>query len=230
MSFKDVETIELDFTPDHSQIYSHDLDFILIGAAENPVGEVAIFHQDARRLAEMNIEPFDLVITSPPYANRMSYIRELRPYMYWLKFLLTAREAGELDWQAIGGTWGIATSRLNEWVPPTGCYQSDHLDATLAKIAAPENANGTLLATYVHKYCVDMADHFFGLRKLLNPGARLHYIVGNSTFYGVLLPVEEYYADMLNRFGFTEVNIRSIRKRNSKKELVEFDVSARWQV
>ena len=26
-----------------------------------------------------------------------------------------AKEAGELDWLAIGGTWGIATSRLLSW-------------------------------------------------------------------------------------------------------------------
>lgn len=45
----------------------------------------------------------------------MSYIRELRPYMYWLGFLNKAKEAGELDWKAIGGTWGIATSRLSCW-------------------------------------------------------------------------------------------------------------------
>ncbi|WP_322490103.1 hypothetical protein [Chloroflexus sp.] len=38
-----------------------------------------------------------LVITSPPYPNRMSYIRELRPYMYWLGYLNNGRDAGELD-------------------------------------------------------------------------------------------------------------------------------------
>ena len=229
MSFKDADHPQLALVTDHCQTFAHDLEFILNGAIANPEGDATIIHHDARTLSQMEVEPFDLVITSPPYANRMSYIRELRPYMYWLRFLLTAREAGELDWQAIGGTWGIATSRLNEWTPPDGSYQSDHLDTTLSRIASPENANGQLLSTYVHKYCVDMAEHFHGLRNLLNPGARLHYIVGNSTFYGVLLPVEAYYADMLTRLGFSDVSIRSIRKRNSKKELVEFDVSARWQ-
>jgi DNA modification methylase len=205
------------------------MDFVLCGALENPEGEGRIIQHDARELASLEIEPFDLVITSPPYANRMSYIRELRPYMYWLRFLLTARDAGELDWQAIGGTWGIATSRLNEWAPPLGSYQSDELDTNLERIANPENANGALMATYVHKYFVDMAEHFASLRKTLKPGARIHYVVGNSTFYGVLLPVEIYYADIMKRLGFTEINIRAVRKRNSKKELVEFDVSARWE-
>ena len=50
----------------------------------------------------------------------MSYIRELRPYMYWLSYLRDGREAGELDWKAIGGTWGIATSRVGKWSPSEG--------------------------------------------------------------------------------------------------------------
>ena len=58
--------------------------------------------------------------------------------------------------------------------------------------------------------------------------SEIHYIVGNSTFYGVLLPVEKLYAVMFERLGFEEIACRAIRKRNSKKELFEFDVSARW--
>ncbi len=228
MSFKDVPQLDLDAQADYADLFKTDLSFVLHGASENPEGDVQILLQDARALDELDIELFDLVVTSPPYANRMSYIRELRPYMYWLGFLTNAREAGELDWLAIGGTWGIATSRLNEWQPRKGAYTSPELETTLAKIANPNNANGALLATYIHKYCVDMGAHFGTLRRKLAPGARLHYIVGNSTFYGELLSVERIYAHMMQELGFTDVNIRPIRKRNSKKELVEFDVSARW--
>ena len=64
--------------------------------------------------------------------------------------------------------------------------------------------------------------------KVLKPGARVHYIVGNSTFYGVLVPTERFYADLLQKAGFTDVGITVIRKRNSKTELLEFDVSAVW--
>ena len=67
-----------------------------------------------------------------------------------------------------------------------------------------------------------------GLREILASGARLHYIVGNSTFYGELLSVEKIYARIMAEFGFTDIDVRPIRKRNSKKELVEFDVSAKW--
>ena len=59
---------------------------------------------------------------------------------------------------------------------------------------------------------------------LLSTDSELHYIVGNSTFYGVLLPVERLYEAMRERLGFKDVGCRTILKRNSKKELIEFDV------
>src|SRR4051794_15298706 len=57
------------------------------------------------------------VVTSPPYPNRMSYVRELRPYMYWLGYLADGRAAGELDWRAIGGTWGCAAGNVRKGTP-----------------------------------------------------------------------------------------------------------------
>lgn len=205
-----------------------ELRFVLDGAAANPPGAAEVLLGDARRLPEVATGPFDCVVTSPPYANRMSYIRELRPYMYWLGFLTNGRDAGELDWAAIGGTWGVATSRLTDWEPNGTHFASEHLDGALAAIAAEHNKNGKLLGKYVAKYMADMWAHFDGLRAVLAPGAELHYIVGNSSFYGVLLPVEQLYAEMLTRLGFADVACRPLRKRNSKKELIEFDVTARW--
>ena len=228
MSFKEAPQSQVDVNVSYAALFGVDVNFVLQGASENPEGEAHIFLHDARSLATLGNGPHDLVVTSPPYANRMSYIRELRPYMYWLRFLMNGREAGELDWLAIGGTWGVATSRLTDWHADANAYTSGELEQTLAKIGSPSNANGQLLATYIRKYCVDMALHFEGLRALLAPGAELHYIVGNSTFYGELLSVEKIYAHMMRNLGFKDVSIRPIRKRNSKKELIEFDVSARW--
>lgn len=78
------------------------------------------------------------------------------------------------------------------------------------------------------KYFEDMACHFGSLPSVLQPGARLHYIVGNSVFYGVLTPTEQIYATILRDCGFSDVAVRPVRKRNSKRELVEFEVSATW--
>jgi len=169
---------------------------------------------------------YDLLITSPPYPNRMSYIRELRPYMYWLGYLEEAREAGELDWRAIGGTWGVATSRLADWKPGDDVFLPSCLLDAVSRIENADGANGRLLAAYVHKYFCDMWAHFESVRHGLRRGAKAVYIIGNSTFYGVMVPAERIYGEMLTAAGFVNVKVEPIRKRNSKKELFEYAVEA----
>lgn len=229
MSFKSENHQGLLFPMDREASFRTNVQFVLDGASENPSGSALVVLGDSRALRDVLAGPFDLVITSPPYANRMSYIRELRPYMYWLGFLDNGRDAGELDWTAIGGTWGIATSRLTEWERLDKHFNSEHLTGALQAIAHADNKSGALLAKYVAKYFDDMWVHFSELPELLASAAELHYIVGNSTFYGTLVSTERLYAEMLAELGFSQVECRPIRKRNSKKELIEFDVVAKWQ-
>jgi DNA modification methylase len=198
----------------------------LRSAADNPSGTACVMYSDARKMEGLHGKEFDLLITSPPYPNRISYIRELRPYMYWLGYLKEAREAGEIDWQAIGGTWGIATSRLNNWVRSKDVFFPDYLHDILKNIASADNKSGPVLSNYVGKYFEDMWIHFKSVKGVMRYNANLHYIIGNSKFYDFVVPAEKIYADMLKEAGFMNINIETLRKRNSKKELLEFDVSA----
>jgi len=229
MSFKNNDQFALELDVDMGSSFAEDVRFVLSGASLNPSGTGCVVFGDSRQAGEAVKGKFDLVITSPPYANRMSYIRELRPYMYWLGFLNNGRDAGEMDWSAIGGTWGVATSRLTDWERPKEHFKSEHLSNALLQIAHADNKNGALLAKYVAKYFDDMWTHFRGLVPVLAPRAELHYIVGNSTFYGSLVSTEVLYAEMLAALGFECIECRPIRKRNSKKALVEFDVVAKWK-
>lgn len=184
---------------------------------------------DSRDLKNLPDSGYDALYTSPPYANRMSYIRELRPYMYWLGFLDEAREAGELDWRAIGGTWGVATSRLTKWQPSTETPLAPALPKTISEISGFQAKNGPLLARYVHKYFHDMWLHFQAAHRILKPGGEAIYVVGNSIFFGVHVPTEKWYADLMRHAGFEEIGIERIRKRNSKKGLFEYKVKGRAQ-
>ncbi len=184
-------------------------------------GRARFLHSDSRTLDGARNRAYTALITSPPYPNRMSYVRELRPYMYWLGFLSDGRAAGELDWQAIGGTWGCATSRVGTWTP-NGLFERTHpIHKTLSQIAR----RSELLANYVHKYFEDMIGHFDALVPTLADGAQVFYVVGNSKFYDTTLAVEELYAELMKRAGLRHVAIHKIRKRNSKKELYEFVVA-----
>jgi len=227
MSFGPNDQTIINSNLDLHELFRDNVLYVLEGARQTIRGKAKIIHGDARSLEQLN-DNFDLIITSPPYANRMSYIRELRPYMYWLGYLTNGRDAGELDWSSIGGTWGIATSRLNEWRSCDLTFTPKWFPSILDSIACVDNANGRLLANYIAKYSEDMWKHFVSLLSVLRSKCQLHYIVGNSTFYGVLLPTEQLYANMMEELGFNNVKVRPIRKRNSKKELIEFDVSASW--
>ncbi|HEY2509444.1 MAG TPA: DNA methyltransferase [Polyangiaceae bacterium] len=182
-------------------------------------------HCDARDLRKaLPSSRYGVVITSPPYPNRMSYIRELRPYMYWLGYLSDGRQAGELDWKAIGGTWGCATSNVSKWKPASPVtVPYEGFEDIVRKIRAKSD----VLGPYVAKYFHDMTAHCASLAAVVAPAGTVHYIVGNSKFYDVMLPVERIYAAMFEAAGFVDARVRTIRKRTSKKELFEFVVSAR---
>jgi hypothetical protein len=147
--------------------------------------------------------------------------------MYWLGFLEEAKDAGELDWEAIGGTWGTATSKLNTWSAESNGLSAQVYEVS-KKIGSTENKHAFVLSKYVLKYYYDMHLHFASLKRLLADNAKLIYIVGNSTFYGVSVPAEEFLMSSLKTLGYDDVRANIIRKRNCKKELFEYCVSAVW--
>lgn len=194
-------------------------------AGEGLTGSARVVRGDSRE-PYSGLRECDLVLTSPPYVNRMSYIREVRPYMYWLRFLDAAAEAGEMDWKAIGGTWGTATSKLATWRPQGPTPVEDALDAVCGRIAADGGKSGPLLATYVRKYHHDMWAHLRQVTEVVKDGGRVCYIVGNSVFSGHEVPAQQWIAAMLREAGYRRVEVEAIRKRNSNRALFEFDVRA----
>ncbi|WP_198157762.1 hypothetical protein [Mycobacterium celatum] len=230
MSFKPTDDalslIDIDKAALTINLFEREAKDVTSTAAFDLLGSATIKSGDSRHEFD-GLEPCDLLLTSPPYVNRMSYIRELRPYMYWLRFLDIASDAGELDWKAIGGTWGTATSNLNTWRPSeTGTPVDEEMDSVRELIARDGGKNGPLLSNYVGKYFHDMWEHFQAAYKHVKPGGSVSYIVGNSTFYGHLVPAERWYGNMLREAGFDKIEITTIRKRNSNKRLYEFDVEA----
>ena len=226
MSFSDtVETFEV---KQIETLYLQILEAILRSAKSKLKGKAKVYEIDSRNITPIKDIEYSHVVTSPPYPNRISYIRELRPYMYWTKFLETAREAGEIDWKAIGGTWGVATSRLQDW-DSNGIDLPESLLMAVTNIRDSDQKNSLLMANYVWKYFHDMHLHFISLKDRLRTGTQLSYIVGNSSFYGNMVHTETLLEDSLSMLGFNNIGNKMVRKRNSKKELFEYCVHATWK-
>lgn len=226
MSFDDekIQCYQVEYI---SQFFWEIFEFILESAKIQILGSAKVIEQDARDFTNLGDLKCDRAIASPPYPNRMSYIRELRPYMYWTKFLNEAREAGELDWLAIGGTWGIATSRLQSWQIQEKDFPQE-VYSVVEAIRESDGKNAHLLSTYVLKYFHDMYLHFKSLRTILNKNADLFYVVGNSSFFGNMVDTPGLLAASLEILGYSDIHSEVIRKRNCKKSLYEYCLYAKW--
>ena len=225
MSFKS-QSVKYEFT--HLKfLFENIFNYILHSAMGTLKGNAQIIKGDSRDLSAEKTLLYDVVITSPPYPNRISYIRELRPYMYWIKFLKNSTDAGTLDWDSIGGTWGTATSNLKMW-EPVNADLPNQLYEVCEKIKSSGDKNSDTMCRYVHKYFDDMYSHLQNISSILKPNALLNYIVGNSSFYGHFVNTEKILAETMSKIGYKDVKISAIRKRNTKKGLFEFNVKAKW--
>jgi SAM-dependent methyltransferase len=224
MSFREDDELGTSI-PELAGHWRNALGDVLAGASSVLLVGAVVRRSDARDLAELGDGSADLVISSPPYCNRMSYIRELRPQMYWLGLLREAREAGELDWLAIGGTWGIATSRVGQWEAPLGSLEVP-FDG-FERIVEEVGQRSDVLGRYIRKFFIDLTQHVRALARVVSDGGQVHYIVGNSKFFDTMVPMEQILAATFDAYGFTSPMIETLRKRSSKRELFEFHVSAR---
>jgi len=159
----------------------------------------------------------DAVITSPPYPNRYSYARETRPQMFYLGLVKSGREVRQLEVEAIGGTWGKATSILEQPIH----YRSAAVAQALRGIPESIGQHSRLMRNYVIKYFNDIEQHVESLERFLRSGVRLAYVIGNSKFYGITLPSDEILADIFEAHRFRIAAIERMRRRNSKSGLYE---------
>ena len=184
--------------------------------------------QDSLRLNGLQIAPkVDAVITSPPYPNRYSYVWNTRPYLYFLDFFSTAKEASDLDRKTIGGTWGTATSELTKGAyAPVNSAVEDAVGPTVALIRSSD----PLMANYVMHYFNRLAAQIMEMDRILSDKARIAYVVGNSWIKGVYIETDVLLARIVQNIGinFEMSDIHRFRRRHSGDKLYESIVYA-WK-
>lgn len=143
----------------------------LKAVSDLPAANVTIYRGNSKELTKV-LPPtpkFSAVITSPPYPNRFSYARETRPHLFFFDFIKSARAVGQLETDAIGGTWGKATSVLAHGIAPKNKLIKSLLDPYLHGI----HPNGNLMANYIVKYFNNMHDHAAQIAEVCKKQARL---------------------------------------------------------
>lgn len=185
-----------------------------------------LFLQDATKLNGFcPPKPVSVVITSPPYPNRYSYVWNTRPHLYFFDFFSVPKEASDLDVRTIGGTWGTATSMLAKGtIPPIHPAVESVAGSVIEEIRKRDN----LMANYVMRYFNLLAEQICSLVPILSDNARLAYVVGCSTIKDVYVETDVLLGRLLEELGLgiRLMKIERIRKRNSGKDLHESIVYA----
>lgn len=187
-------------------------------------GSVTVINGDSTQLSDyISQGTANTVITSPPYPNRYSYVRETRPHMFFYDMVDDAGEVGEMALQSVGGTWGRATSQLEDTeIPPINDVVADVVGEV-----APEFAEEDVkMRNYVVKYFNMMEEHLQEVERVLDSPGQVAYTVGNSKLKGVVVPTDEMLARMCRSHGYDQITIARARERNSKDELYEAVVFA----
>ncbi len=101
------------------------------------------------------------------------------------------------------------------------CQMAVEIEVSWPKLFSPEKPHWLCFLIFAERRPTERG------HQPLASGARVHYVVGNSKFYDVLLPTEEIYASLFASVELSDISIERIRKRTSKKELFEFVVHAK---
>ncbi len=191
---------------------------------------------DARRVDQiLSSRSVDAVITSPPYPNEKDYTRTTRLESVILGLIGDLTGLRELKKDLI---------RSNT----RGVYKGDADDLEVAAhTAIQEIANKIeqrrlelgktsgferMYARVTKLYFGGMAKHFAGLRAVLNPGAKLAYVVGDQASYlRVMIRTGHLLADIAESLGYRVEGIDLFRTRLSTatgEQLREEVVLLQW--
>lgn len=150
------------------------------------------FLGDARAL-DIPSESIDLIVTSPPYLNNIDYSK-----IYGLELSLlhmSKAEAEEVRMRAIRSFIKTGNQRLG-----TGDgQQGNDMPPEVGEIGT----NIPIIGTYFK----DMERSIMEMFRVLRPGGSSHVIVSNSVIHQTHVLVDEVFAEMAERIGFTETEI-----------------------
>lgn len=174
--------------------------------------EVPVYCGDARSLA---FEPhsFEAVVTSPPYPNRHDYTRV---FAVELELAFGLGEAvKQLRYQALSSHPEARPSSrtpnviLVELEKQVALVASQHRDGRIARMLAG--------------YFRDLASVLRALHRVLVPGGRAAFVVGNAQYCGVAIPVDEHLARIGELNGYEVDGIELLRLRgNSAQQMAAY--------
>ncbi len=173
--------------------------------APDTIGESRIIAGDARELPLPDYS-VDLIVTSPPYANALDYMRAHKFSLAWLGEPipnltgLRARYIGsESGGQKPGGQRSGGSG--------AGTGLAADLPASVQLVVDVLAAKDAPKSRVLQRYFADMSAAIGEMARVLRPGAAAIIVVGPSTMRGMLIPTHQCLADLASCAGLDVVAV-----------------------
>ena len=185
-------------------------------------------------LRSLPSESYDMVITSPPYANRYDYTRTYALELAWLGFdqadfshlrqsMLTAtvENRKKTDW--LSKIYGQNRSDLDHAFRMFSAQDSIHEIINVLTSCKDELSNRNVLRL-VEGYFMEMAVVVAELGRIVRPGGTVIMINDNVQYHGEEVPVDCILSDFAEQSGFECKNIWKLArgKGNSSQQMARF--------
>ena len=144
---------------------------------------------DSRRLPLAG-NSVDLVVTSPPYANALDYMRAHKFSLVWL-----GQRVGELG--SLRGKYIGAERQSAQEAEPLP-DDAQRAIAALSEIDLPKSR-------VLSRYLLEMRQAIQEMRRVTRPGRAVVIVVGPSTMRGQRIATQEYLAGIAEQVGFEVV-------------------------
>lgn len=143
---------------------------------------------DARQLPITN-GTVDLVLTSPPYLNAIDYIRCSKFSLVWMGY--TIRELAGIRSDSVGTECGDREA-----------HQADDIREIISDLRLSPKLTARNEAVLAH-YIDDMKRAVGEAARVLSPGGRAVYVIGENTVRGTFIPTAKIITRVAERSGLT---------------------------
>ena len=162
--------------------------------ASDCVGESRIIAGDARKLP-LPDDGVDLIVTSPPYANALDYMRAHKFSLAWLGDPIPSLT--RLRGQYIGSeTLGNRDGKPDGELPAS-------VQSVVEQLAPKDPPKSRVL----RRYFFDMSAAIGEMARVLRPGAAAIIVVGPSTMRGIPIPTHQCLAGLASHVGLDVVAV-----------------------
>ena len=164
---------------------------------------IQLHRADTRRLPMEN-DSVDLIVTSPPYANAIDYVRAHKFSLVW--FGIPIGQLSELRAEYIGSERAAATVVAG---------YGEISDEVLKKLSTLDLKKARILA----KYFDDMRGAFSEMHRITKPDRCAVVVVGSSTMRGIDVRTPECLAEVARKVGWDVVGLAT-RKIDRDKRMM----------